>query len=119
MNEQNYGPQCVPITVNTIDNGEAVEQVNQLIKRLSEDVIARPHLNAARSISLTFTIKPGVNEATGQNFPIVSWAVKNTYPTIKSAESRGIVKNGEIHINVDDLQNPMQASLFSLKEESA
>jgi hypothetical protein len=114
----------IPIILEAIEHGEVLTEVNKELELISADVANRPYCDAARTVTLKITLKPGKpqgNVKSGQVLflPELSWSVGKTSPGAKGAVTRGIVKDGQVLIspNASPDDAPGQLNIFDVNNE--
>lgn len=101
------------IRVSTIQCGMLETKFDEYLRRISEDVVARPRINEERTVTVTVKIKPKVmQEEPFTNMPEISWAVKHSVPGASGMVTSGLVDNGEIKVSRFE-GDPRQMSLLA------
>lgn len=99
----------VELTVETLEGGRAIAELNEKLRRIIGDVVERKHLGKERSVTLTVRITPKVEGDV--NMPVVDWDVGCKMPGWPGMTTRGMIKAGGLYVSTTDLQNPLQGSL--------
>ena len=105
------------LSLENIEFGRALAAMNEAIWNVAEDVVKRGRVETARTVTLTVKIAPEVDESGSLNTPNISWTVAFKLPGRTGLNSKGIVVDGRIEVNVDD-PNPMQTVLFAREPEN-
>lgn len=100
----------VELEVGTIQGGAAVNAVNELIAKVAKDVLARPNVVEARTVTLKIKIAPELDGESGKNYPSITWDAKDTVPGKKGLTTKAIVEDGALRVSTVE-NNARQGTL--------
>ena len=116
------------LTLERLDLGALVETANQTMDEIATDAINRPHLDKARTMTITLKITPKVEDSQAGHGnqtvePEIDWEIKHTVPGRSGRTTRAFVNKttGELAISDNDpFETPRQPNfLGSDKKENA
>ncbi len=117
-----------PLTLEVIQSGDALDQLNEEIALAAQDAIARYDLDKPRLVILEIAITPKVERAGAhgemQNMPEIDWKVTKRLPGVRGMTTRASIrrtKDGSgLIVNTNDILNGdrAQADLLDTVEEA-
>lgn len=103
----------VKLTLEELEGGRALDEVNKAIDQIAADVIARPYIADAREVTVKIKMVPDMS--TGQNMPETGWKVGTSVPGVTGSKITGMVKetaDGEVQVQVNTWSaDPRQPAL--------
>jgi hypothetical protein len=109
-----------PLTLELIQGGRLLDEINDAIVRVSDDVIHRNLLDEDRVVTVKITIKPGKPED-GRNGPIVlprvNASIATKIPGVAVMETRTLIDDfrgkSVLMVNTNDFTgDPRQTTVF-------
>ena len=107
--------ELVEIQLGAIQMGQAQAKVDEALKRIAEDVVARPSLKKPRTVSLLISITPDQDSEGKTNLPNIDWSVSWRVPGSRGLVTRGYVEDGKLKVNKND-PNAAQRTIFDDEE---
>ena len=110
------------ISLEAVQLGKAVERVDEELRRIAADVVSRPRVTDARTVTLKISIKPEQDPESGINIPHVDWSVGFSMPGHKGMTTRAFVDDdGRVKVNMNDPvgQQPQMPNLFDVQDVSS
>lgn len=105
-----------PISVANIGLGMLLAKADEHLAKISEDVVNRPGLKKARTVTITISLTPDEDQNTGYNMPDIDWNVRHKMPGAQGMTSKAFVmqEGEEQRVMVDPASmNSAQMGLFS------
>jgi hypothetical protein len=110
-----------PLTLDCIEAGNLVDEVNSALDRISRDVVDRYTIQKARQVAIVIEINPGdaINTKSGMKLmPTIDWTVRYKVPGASGVTTRAFVENlhgkQTLMINANDPlgADPNQGTIF-------
>lgn len=83
-----------PLTIDNLGEGTAAYNFNQAIREAIEDIVKRPSVKRARSITLTMELSPEPSLDDTGFVPTWVWKIQTTTPGVKGTQQYGMLENG-------------------------
>jgi hypothetical protein len=108
----------VPLSIDTLENGDFRKQIDQELKAMVNDVIVRDRLDSPREMTIKIRIKPNIQSAGDRvkNTPIIEGRILRNALPWKSTKTHALVREGNLLISMDNPKEPLQRSLLSQDE---
>jgi cell division septation protein DedD len=90
------------ISLENIQAGQLVEQVNAALIRIARDVVRRPRLSKGRKVTIEIEITPKIDDVSGRNYPSIDWDVAWKVPGQAGMTTRAFVEGDKVVINTND-----------------
>lgn len=90
--------QIVDLDVLVLDDGRAVQELNDKLQFILQDVMKRSDVNKAREVTLSVMVTSDFDPATDDVMPTLEWRCKYTVPGNKGTKSRAFMRDGKLKI---------------------
>jgi len=92
-----------------------IAALDEELQIIANDVIKRPHIAKARTVTVKITIKPDYDTETKLNSPEIAYELKHSIPGRTGVKSKGLVDGTQLLINHFD-PDPNQHNMIDPKD---
>lgn len=103
------------LSVQSVDGGLCARKIQRALQRITQDIMARPHIVKKRAVLVRIEIEPEDQEE--RTIPRINYKIDVRLPPDEGAETVGYMKDGKIHVNVTNPAEPLQDSIFQNQEK--
>lgn len=102
--------ELIPMTMENINNGDLLGQVNRAITRVTEDINQRPEVGKPRKITMEIVIAPPHPEDP-QAVAGFGYVVKEVIPPHRAFKGQAVLRDGELQLHEFPAENPNQTTI--------
>lgn len=89
------------LSIESIQSGALVREINKELERLGQDVLARPRVKKPRILTVQISLRPEWEPSSDRLMPKVGSSLSTKVPGWAGLETLAYVENGRIMVNKD------------------